>query len=309
MAVFLTAALLLVGCSDPSAKQVDKGQIDEQTAQGIVYSNLADEASQKEVSDILTSHGVSKGQVDMLMVWAKDFNGRVRAGRLSEGFEPMEETGVSYGGLVVENKKLEQPEQNDQLDLEKELDSSTDDLLMPEQLAPEANCRLTSYLLLKDRIKTNGKQLTDDTILMFDIEAIDSYSSFRLDGDKRSNFISLFNWVPVKGTSTLSEHIQKIEAAWKDRAVEIGGKEDGVSLITVYLHLPFDEVRFVGHTGVLLEQEGGLLFVEKYGPALPFQATKLQNREQLKKYLLSRPDLYGDETELEPIIMENDTVL
>ena len=59
--------------------------------------------------------------------------------------------------------------------------------------------------------------------------------------------------------------------------------------------------RFVGHTGVLMETEDGLLFVEKYGPAGPFQATKFESRNALEHYLLARPDLYGDETELLPI--------
>lgn len=285
--VLLTTALLLAGCSNNPAKQANKGQAEEETAQGIVYSNLVDEASQKEVIELFTSHGISNGQADVLMTWVKDFNGRVSAGKLAEGFQPMEETGVKYDGLLVDYKKIEQP----------------------EEIAPEANCRLTSYLLMQDRLKTNGKQLKDDTILIFDIEAIDEYAPFGMEEAERSNFISLFNWVPVKGASTLEEHIEKIQEAWKEREIQIGGKDQGVSLITVYLHSPFDEVRFVGHTGVLLEQKDGLLFVEKYGPALPFQATKFQNREQLKKYLLSRPDLYGDETELEPIVMENDKVL
>lgn len=299
IAVCLTAVLLLAGCGN-TQKQADKET-------EIVYSNLADEASQKEVAEILTSHGISKGQADSLMAWVKDFNGRVSAGKLAEGFQRMEETGVSYDGLVVDYKKIEEPEKKDKTIPEKELDRTIDDLLMPEEIAPEANCRLTSYLLMQPWIKTNGKQLEDDTILMFDIEAIDGYAPFRLEEAERSNFISLFNWVPVKGTSTLEEHIAKIREAWKDREIQILG--EGVSLISVYVHNPFDEVRFVGHTGVLVETEDGLLFVEKYGPALPFQVTKFQSREQLKTYLLARPDLYGDETELKPIVMENDTVL
>lgn len=298
--VCMAAVLLLVGCGKTE-------QVDNETKQSIVYSNLADEASQKEVAEILTSHGISKGQADSLMAWVKDFNGRVSAGKLAEGFQPMEETGVSYDGLVVDYKKIEEPEEKDKTIPEKELDRTTDNLLMPEEIAPEANCRLTSYLLMQPWIKTNGKQLEDDTILMFDIEAIDGYAPFHMEEAERSNFISLFNWVPVKGTSTLEEHIQKIGEAWKEREIQIAG--EGVSLISVYVHNPFDEVRFVGHTGVLVETEDGLLFVEKYGPALPFQATKFQSRDQLKTYLLARPDLYGDETELEPIVMENDTVL
>lgn len=299
IAVCLAAILLLAGCGK-ATEQADKET-------GIVYSNLLGEASQKEVAEILTSHGISKGQADILMAWAKDFNGRVSAGKLAEGFQPMEETGVSYDGLVVDYKKIEEPEEKDKTIPEKELDRTIDDLLIPEEIAPEANCRLTSYLLMQPWIKTNGKQLEDDTILMFDIEAIDGYAPFYMEEAERSNFISVFNWVPVKGTSTLEEHVEKIGEAWKDREIQISG--EGISLISVYVHNPFDEVRFVGHTGVLVETEDGLLFVEKYGPALPFQATKFQNREQLKTYLLARPDLYGDETELKPIVMENDTVL
>ena len=45
--------------------------------------------------------------------------------------------------------------------------------------------------------------------------------------------------------------------------------------------------------------------MEKYGPAGPFQATKFESRNALEHYLLARPDLYGDETELPPIVLEN----
>ena len=99
----------------------------------------------------------------------------------------------------------------------------------------------------------------------------------------------------------------KIEKTWKDREIQIEG--DGISLISVYLHSPLEDIRFIGHTGVLLETEEGLLFAEKYGPLYPFQAVNFADREELKEYLLGRPDLYGDEIELEPIIMENDKVM
>lgn len=49
--------------------------------------------------------------------------------------------------------------------------------------------------------------------------------------------------------------------------------------------------------------------MEKYSALAPFQATYFKDREELKDYLLARPDLYGDETELDPIVMENGTVM
>ena len=68
-------------------------------------------------------------------------------------------------------------------------------------------------------------------------------------------------------------------------------------------------MRFVGHTGILAETKNGLLFVEKYGPMAPFQATRFQSRDELKEYLLARKDLYGDATELAPIVTENGEVM
>ncbi len=271
------SVLLLTGCSGRTAGQETGGT----TAQkSIVYSNLANEATQKEVTALLKDHGVTKEQTDMLVSWVNDVNDRISAGTLAEDFESMGEKGADYDGLIVTYK------------------DDADGMPLPE-----ANCRLTSYLLLKNKIQTNGKKFDDDTYLMFDVEAIDTYEPFHLTEEERSNFISLFNWVPVKGTSTLDEHIAKVQEAWKDREIQVTGK--GISLITVYLHSTFEEVRFVGHTGVLVEDKDGLLFVEKYGPMFPFQATNFNNREELKTYILNRQDLYGDETELEPIIMEN----
>lgn len=58
-----------------------------------------------------------------------------------------------------------------------------------------------------------------------------------------------------------------------------------------------------------MDTNDGLLFVEKYGPDTPFQATKFHNREELKKYLLARPDLYGEKDEVAPIITENNKVI
>lgn len=281
--VLCMVIFLCVGCS--SNINTEQPQSESMSNTGIMYSNLVGVTSQKEVTDLLESQGVTKEQTDTFISWVNDFNSRVTSSKLPEGFNAMESSGADYGNVLVEHKEL-----NEGI------------------LVPEANCRLTSYLLMKNRIQTNGKQEDNDTFLMFDIEAIDMYEQFQLSDEERTNFISLFNWVPVNGTSTLQEHIDKIKEAWEDREITINN-ENGISLITVYLHSTFDEVRFVGHTGVLLETKEGLLFVEKYGPNTPFQATKFQSREELKDYLLSRTDLYGDENELEPIIMENDTTL
>lgn len=280
MIAFCMMMFLLVGCG---TTQIPSEQATTQK-NNVVYTNLMDTTSQKEVTELLENHGITKEQTETLIAWADDFNKRVTSEPLPSGFQPMQEDGVKYDGLVIKYKELSDG-----------------------NIVPEANCRLTSYLLMQNMIQTNQKQIDNDTFLMFDIEAIDMYEQFHLPKEKRDDFISLFNWVSVDGTNTLEEHKEKIQQAWKDREIQIQG--DGISLISVYLHSAFDAVRFIGHTGVLLETNDGLVFVEKYGPLFPFQATKFQNREQVKAYLLHRTDLYGDTTELAPIIMENDKFL
>ncbi len=277
----LFTALLCVGCSNG---QTASPPSDTSTNTPILYSNLTDPSAQKEVADLLAEHGVTKEQTDTLLSWADDFNGRVTSSPLPEGFLPLKDTKTAYSGLTIKSKEAD--------------DGS---------LYPEANCRLASYLLIKNLLHTNGTHIDNDTVLMFDVEAIDTYAPFSLKEEERDPFLSLFSWVPLDGADTVEAHLERIQNTWKERALSIKG--NGISLITVYLHLPFDDVRFVGHTGVLLDTEGALLFVEKYGPQLPFQATKFHNRDELKQYLLARTDLYGDETELPPIVLENDQPL
>lgn len=272
--------VLLAGCSGKTPAPTDKPS----GSEPLMYSNLTDAASQQEVSDVLQAHGVTAEQANTLTAWANDFNTRITSDPLPEGFNPMEKEGNNYTNVLINFREA------------------------PDGfIYPEANCRLASYLLMKNMVNTNKLLDNSDTYLMIDLDAIDTYDPFRLSPEEKDNFTTLFNWVPLKGADKLEEHIALIRQAWKDRAIQISG--NGISLINVYLHSTFDDARFVGHSGVLVDTGDGLLFVEKYGPQAPFQATKFNNRDELKYYLVSRRDLYGDETELEPIVMENDQVI
>ena len=128
---------------------------------------------------------------------------------------------------------------------------------------------------------------------MFDIEAIDTQKEYQLSSEARADFITLFNAVPLEGAATQEEHLARIEEAWSERGIQVDSAK-GMSLIEVYLHSPLDGVRFVGHTGVLMETEDGLLFVEKYGPAGPFQATKFESRNAAAAYCAGKWEDDGD---------------
>lgn len=278
VSISLILMLSAVGCG--KSQNADKQNLNNQD---LTYSNLAGDASRSEVTDILESNGLNKQAIETVMTWADDFNSNSQGYEFKEGFQPLPETGMDYSSLML------------------------DDTSEAYSYLQWLNCRLTAFSLLKDQIKTAKTGFDTDPWLMFDIEAIDTVQELHLNEDERANFITLFNQISVEGTSTLEEHEKKIKEAWEERKIEIS--TDTVSLICIYLHSPEDNVRFVGHAGVLSETDNGLLFIEKYSSLDPFQATYFQDKESLKQYLLSRSDLYGDTTELDPIITENGDII
>lgn len=245
----------------------------------ILYSNMKDKESRQEVFIELKKHDVSDYQLNKLSQWMDDFNPYVADGQLSNGFEKMKGDLVDYSNLELKD--------------------------MPSYYV---NCRLTSFMIMRNALNTNCKPDDSDTYLMLDLDAVDTDKQIAMTKEDKLQYATLFNWVKLGNAKTLTQHIRKIESALKERDVYIDNSK-GMSLINVYIHSTFDNARFVGHTGVLVQADDGLLFVEKYGPDTPFQATKFNNRSELKKYLLARPDLYGEKTELAPIITENTKVM
>ena len=245
----------------------------------IMYSNMQDTKSREEVFSELKKHDVSDNQINKLIEWMDDFNSYVKDGQLSNGFKKMDGDLVDYSTLELKD--------------------------MPSYYV---NCRLTSFMIMKNALTTNCKPDDSDTYLMLDLDAIDTDKQISMTNQEKLNYTTLFNWIPLDDAKTLDQHKEKIETALKDRDIKID-ESKGLSIINIYVHSTFDNVRFVGHTGVLMDTDNGLLFVEKYGPDTPFQATKFHNREELKKYLLARPDLYGEKDEVAPIITENNKVI
>ena len=285
--VCMAAALCLMLAAAGCAKQAADGgetagdAVLEDSAE-VLYSNLADDASWKITDGILKEHGVSETQRRKLYDWKEDVNGRMTSPEAVEGFVPIPEGGIDYSTAVFE--------------LREKPDGS---------YYSEPNCRLSAFMVMKDFISTNGTRDEQDMGVIFDVEAIDFEDQFALDEKDRSNFITLYNQIPMEGTKTLEEHTALIEKAWQDRGI-VTDDSTGISLVTLYTHSSFDDARFVGHVGVLFEQADGSLFlVEKYGPQAPFVALRFHNREEIKDYFMTRPDNTQQEDELPSIVMEN----
>ena len=295
--VALVMALSLTGCKSTLDENISNGSVidgieqetgnqveneeEEETVQ-LEYSNLVDEATQNEVYKILLQVGIKKDSVDTLLNWVKEFNSRVGSpAAFQEGFQINNGSPVNYDDVPWNEEYLE--------------DGS---------LQMDMNCRITAYLLYQNFVTVQQEIKDYDPYLMFDVEAINTDPRLITIKETMDKFITLFQPVDIEEGSNLESHVKAIQSAWEERGIQLQN-EAQISLITLYLHSDFDNKRFVGHAGVLVELEDGLLFVEKYGPDLPYQCTKFTSDEELAKYLLSRKDIYGDGTEELPIVMKN----
>lgn len=79
--------------------------------------------------------------------------------------------------------------------------------------------------------------------------------------------------------------------------------QGNVSLINIYMNDEIENKMFVGHSVVMIENANEYLIIEKFSPMDPFQISKFSSREDVKKYLLSRNDIYG--SDINPIVLIN----
>lgn len=281
--IFVFAICLVMGLSACGKKNESSDSQMNEVSGNITYSNLNDEKTRNEVRDILLQNNLPVEDVDKVMGWVKSFDDISTNYQYQDGFVDLSKEGVDYSLLIL------------------------DDTKESYEYLQWLNCRLTAFSLIEDAVETSKNANEFSTWLMFDLEALETVSEIKVSDEKKLDFTTLFNQVDVSNTKTVQEHEERITKAWKDRNIQVNS--ESISLVCLYLHSPEDQIRFVGHAGILVNLDDGLLFFEKYSNLLPFQATKFEKKSDLRNYLLSRKDLYGSEDEMAPIITVNSEIL
>lgn len=257
---------------------------DEFNTKEAVYTNLGDEKTQEEIKNLLIEAGVKEETANEFITWVKDYNSSVTSQALPvTGYKNVGKDPLDYSEFMVKEEYREDG-----------------------TMVSGMNCRLTAYLLFNQFIETKQNLTDNDPYIMFDVECIDKDKKF--EGFDKEKFVTIFEPIVVKADSSLQEQADAITAEWQERGITIQDNEK-ISLITMYLHDNYENKRFVGHAGVMLNLTDGVLLVEKYGWNEPFQATKFENEQDMVNYLLNRPDLVGDGTEKPVIVMKNNTVI
>lgn len=165
----------------------------------------------------------------------------------------------------------------------------------------DADCRMTAFLLLDGLLHA---QSTEDsysgTYLMFDTEAIDNVDRYEIIRQNKDMFTTLYGEKSI----TDDKHPEKtFSDNWKKYGFQIDSNR--ISLISIAIYDPDSDAMFVGHTGVLIKYNDYYLFVEKIAFEQPYQATKVNNMDELLSILSLRPEYFGEEKEAGPFVYNN----
>lgn len=164
---------------------------------------------------------------------------------------------------------------------------------------PDTNCRINSFLLLKDDLSIKDDMDIDDEMLFMDKEALKDLDLFN--DEDLENFYKLFSRVKTSSSKDPKVHAKVME----EFLSKVDFPEDA-SMVSVVLHDNLDgDYLFIGHVGVLLPLDDGYLFLEKISFEEPYQAIKFSKKEDAYMYLKEKYRDYLDPEVAPPFIMEN----
>lgn len=255
-------------------------------ASELIFSNLVDVTTQKEVKAAMLYAGISEDNIDSFFDDVNNFNTTIK-----------EKTLVENGFTTIKS-----------IEPEYDLISMMDMWDAENPLFIGYNCRITTYDLLKDLITVKNPNPENSDWMMFDKNALENNPKKLFSESEYQDFQTLFASVPAEETRDIQIHLKNVQENWKNKGIEFPENEN-LSVISVFFH-DFENYLFIGHMGVLITTEDEeLLFLEKLSFQAPYQAVKFSNRTELNDYLMNKYDISWNQPEARPFIMENDQLL
>lgn len=278
------------------------------TSGNLVYSNLIDDKSKLVFEDTLNNASIDQIHIDAAICLINDYNDHMTVFKESDkeymeeddlfafqnGFTTTENSYINYGDYYFQMKKWYNGRDYE-----------------------DAYCRTLAFLLMQDRIhiespleKDNWGVADEDDFLYGDYAALTTNPLIDLSTDKYSTYFTLFH--PVFNVDKNDDFAQQIQRQWDKFGVSFD--KGTSSLITIWSAIENESDVTIqhSHTGVLIEDIDGLLFIEKTDPLAPYQMTKFSSTEQLKQYLTDSLTAYFVKYELpvpEMIVLQNDKEL
>lgn len=280
----LSAAVVLTACGKQEEPTTEQPALET-----VKYSNLTDEDSRKQLSELLTDAGIEESRIAALLNRVEQFNASVKSEWLTDGFESAAPTDTKYDSYEMQ-----------------------DEWTAANGSFPGYNCRITAFGLFSEFITAGADQpeTQGEDSLFTDLETIDADPN-ALCGDSISKFCALFAPVNAADSTEVEAQVKVLQEDWAARGIAFANS--GSSMISVVFHDKFsdeDNTLFIGHVGVLLPAEDGTMyFIEKVAFQEPYRLVKLQNRTELNDYLMEKYDTSWGQDTTRPFIMENDTLM
>lgn len=284
----LSMAALLVSCSPktndasndadgPAANETEEpSDKDDDT---IMYTNLTKDETKDELKKALSDKGLDDGDVNAFIKNLDEYNESADANELASDF-------TKYNDEVAYYNSMDKFSENN-----------------PDFLG--VNCRITIFTLMKRSLDI-AKELEDkSSVLDFDKKAISDKKLFNEDELKK--FITYYAPINIKDEKAKYEDL--IINEFNERGIKF--KNDDVKVVSVYLNSNDDidgNILFVGHTGLMYENQGKIYFLEKLSFQEPYQLLKFSSKKDLYDYLMKKYNQDMGENTHEAIITENDKV-
>ncbi|MBM7550627.1 DUF4300 family protein [Peptoniphilus gorbachii] len=269
--IILTSCLLLLtACNKINLKNSFTAQEKEE----IQMSNMNSEKTLSFVKDSLK--GIIKDEnAEKFIDLVRDYNDSISTNLLSSDFSNNLHPDYDIGKIIKKRDKINHKYLN-------------------------TNCRINTFLLLKDSISLKKDVDIDDSILFMDTDIIEKLKLFNADETKK--FKQLFSRVKTIKSKNPKKHAKVMSDFLSNFNFPKNSK-----MISVVIHDNLDgDYLFIGHVGVLLPIEKGYLFLEKISFEEPYQAIKFPDKKSCYKYLKEKFKDYKDPNVAEPFIMEND---
>lgn len=252
--------------------KIEVSELDKNEQKDYLISNMNNDTSLDLVRSTIEKN-LSKSVADSFVDLVKDYNKEIPKDLLSGEFERTSK--IDKTGEIIDKR------------------SSI------SHKYPDTNCRINSFLLLKDDLSIKDDMDIDDEMLFMDKEALKNLNLFS--DEDLENFYKLFSRVKTSSSKDPKVHAKVME--------EFLSKVDfprTASMVSVVLHDNLDgDYLFIGHVGVLLPLDNGYLFLEKISFEEPYQAIKFSKKEDAYMYLKEKYRDYLDPEVAPPFIMEN----
>ncbi len=151
-AALALCALILFATATGCGKQ-EKTATEQPALEAVEYSNLTDEDSRKQLSELLTDAGIEESRIAALLNRVEQFNASVKSEWLTDGFESAAPTDTKYDPYEMQ-----------------------DEWTAANGSFPGYNCRITAFGLFSEFITAGADQpeVQGEDSLFTDLETVDA---------------------------------------------------------------------------------------------------------------------------------------